>query len=154
MIWCRQFMSYGILSHKSFEGSITKVGVIITDDSTRGSEAREDVLFGKLDDNFVIISFAWNGFYPFGHIIHINQYVLVSKWIRKWTHIVIALNIKEFYFENWVKEHHVLLWDLSYHLASRARLAKFKGIFEQSEISNDFDQSGAEMIGAKNKLIF
>ena len=48
-------MSYGIPSHKSFEGSIVKVGAIITDDSMRGSEAREDVLFQKLDDNFVVI---------------------------------------------------------------------------------------------------
>jgi len=51
-------MSYGILSYTSFEGSITKVCAIITDDSTRGFEAREDVLFQKLDDNFVVISFA------------------------------------------------------------------------------------------------
>jgi len=72
MIWYGQFVSYGVLSHKSFKGSIAKVGAIITDDSTRGSEAREDVLFQKLDDNFVIISFTWNGFYLLGHIIHIN----------------------------------------------------------------------------------
>jgi len=72
-------MSDGILSHKTFEGSIAKVGAIITDDSTRGSEAREDVLFQKLDDNLVVISFAWNGFYPLGHIVHSNQYVLVPK---------------------------------------------------------------------------
>jgi len=57
-------MSYGILSHKTFEGSIAKVDVIITDDSMRGPVAREDVLFQKLDNNFVVISFTWNGFYP------------------------------------------------------------------------------------------
>jgi len=66
-------MSYVILLHKSFKGSIVKVGSIITDDSTRGSKALEDVLLQKLDYNFVVISFAWNGFYPFGHIIHSNQ---------------------------------------------------------------------------------
>jgi len=65
-------MSYDILSHKNFEGSIVKLGVNITYDSTRGSEEREDVLFQKLDDNFVVISFAWNGFYPFRYIIHNN----------------------------------------------------------------------------------
>jgi len=72
-------MSYSLLSHKTFEGSIAKVGAIITDDSTRGSEVREDGLFQKLDDNLVVLSIAWNGFYPLGHIIHSNQYVLVSK---------------------------------------------------------------------------
>ena len=50
-------MSYGIHSYKSFEGSIAKVSAIITDDSTRGYEAREDVLIQKLDDNLVL-SFA------------------------------------------------------------------------------------------------
>ena len=79
MIWCGQFVSYGILLHKSFEGSIARVSAIITEDSTRGSEAREDVLFQILDDNLVVISFAWIGFYPFGHIIRSSQYVLVSK---------------------------------------------------------------------------
>jgi len=65
-------MSYGILSYKTFEGSIATVGAIITDDSMRGSEAWEDVLFQKLDDNFVVISFAWNDFYLLGHIVHNN----------------------------------------------------------------------------------
>ena len=49
-------MSYGIPSHKTFEGSIVKVGAIIADDSMSGSEARENILFQKLDDNFVVIS--------------------------------------------------------------------------------------------------
>jgi len=79
MIWCEQFVSYGILSYKSFKGSIVKVGDIINNDSTRGSEVREDVLFQKLDDNFVIISFAWNSFYLFRHIVHSKQYILVPK---------------------------------------------------------------------------
>ena len=74
------------------------MSAIITDDSTRGSEAWKNVLFQKLDDNFVVISFAWNDFYPLRRIVHNNQYVLVSKWIRKWTHKVDAPNIKEFYF--------------------------------------------------------
>ena len=72
-------MSYDIFLHKSFKESIAKVGVIITDDSTRDSEAREDVLFQKLDDNLVVISFSWINFYPLGHIVHNNQYVLVLK---------------------------------------------------------------------------
>ena len=72
-------MSYDILSHTTFEGSVVKVGAIITDDSTRGSEAREDVLFKKLDDNFVVISFTWIGFYPLGHTVHNDQYELVPK---------------------------------------------------------------------------
>ena len=55
MIGCCQFLSDGILSHKTFEGTIVKVGVIIIDDSTRSSEAREDVLFQKLDDNLVAL---------------------------------------------------------------------------------------------------
>ena len=83
MIKCGQFMSYRILSHKTFKGSIEKVGAIITDNRTRGSEARENVLFQKLDDNFIIISFAWNGFYPPGHIVHSNQYILIFKRVRK-----------------------------------------------------------------------
>jgi len=62
MIWYGQFVSYSKLSHESFERSIAKEDAIITDDSTRGSEALEDVLFQKLDDNLVVISFAWNGF--------------------------------------------------------------------------------------------
>jgi len=98
MMWSRQPVSYGILSHKSFKGSIAKVSIIITDNRTRGFEARENFLFQKLYDNFVIISFTWNGFYPLGHIVHSNQYLLVSKWIRKWTHKVDGPNIKEFYF--------------------------------------------------------
>ena len=69
-------MSYNILSHKSFKGSIEKVSNIITDDSTRGSEARENVLFQRFYINFVIISFTRNGFYPLGHIVHSNQHVL------------------------------------------------------------------------------
>jgi len=56
-------MSYDIFTHKTFEGSIAKTGAIITYDSRKGSEAQEDVLFQKLDDNFVVISFTWNGFY-------------------------------------------------------------------------------------------
>jgi len=72
-------MSYGILSYKSFKGSIAKVGTIITDDSTRSSEARDDVLFQKLDDNFIVISFVRNSFYLFENIVHSNQYVLVCK---------------------------------------------------------------------------
>ena len=51
-------MSYDLFSHKTFEGSIAKAGAIITDDNTRGSEAHEDVLFQKLDNNFVVISFS------------------------------------------------------------------------------------------------
>ena len=46
-------MSYGIISHKIFKGSIAKLGAIIIDDSTRGSEAREDVLFQKHDDTLL-----------------------------------------------------------------------------------------------------
>ena len=38
MIRYGQLMSYGILSHKSFKRSITKVSAIISDDSTRGSK--------------------------------------------------------------------------------------------------------------------
>ena len=38
------------------------MGAIITDDSARDFEAREDVLFQKLDDNLVVISFTWSGF--------------------------------------------------------------------------------------------
>ena len=72
-------MSDGILLHKTFKGSIATVGVVITDDSTRSSEAREDVLFQKLNNNLIIISFAWNDFYPHGHIVHSNQDVLVPK---------------------------------------------------------------------------
>ena len=39
MIRYGQLVSYVILSHKSFKGSIAKMSAIITDDSTRGSEA-------------------------------------------------------------------------------------------------------------------
>ena len=39
MIRCGQLVSYGILSHKGFKRSIAKVSAIITDDSTRSSEA-------------------------------------------------------------------------------------------------------------------
>ena len=82
MIGYGQFMSDGILLHKTFEGSIAKVGAIITDGSTRGSEAWE-VLFQKIDYSLNVTSFSWNGFYPLGHIVHSNQNVLVPKWIRK-----------------------------------------------------------------------
>jgi len=51
-------MSFDILSYKTFKGSTAKVGAIITDDSMRGSEAREDVFFKKIDDNLVVISFT------------------------------------------------------------------------------------------------
>jgi len=73
MIRCGQFVSYNILSHKRFKGSIAKVSTIITDDSTRGSKARENVLFQKNYDNYVIISFTWNDFYPLGPIKLIPQ---------------------------------------------------------------------------------
>ena len=64
MIRCGQLVSYCILSHKSFKGSIAKVSAIIADDSTRGSEVLKNVLFQKLYDNFVIISSIRNGFHP------------------------------------------------------------------------------------------
>ena len=47
MIRCGQLVSYGILSHKSFKRSITKVSAIITDDSTRGSEAGKKCSLSK-----------------------------------------------------------------------------------------------------------
>ena len=92
----------------------------------------KNVFFQELDNNFVVICLARDGFNPFGYVIYSHQDVLVPKWARKRTHKVNAPNVKEFYFQNCVYGHHITFRNSSYHLASCARLAKVKCIFKQS----------------------
>ena len=75
MIRCGQLVSYSILSHKSFKGSIAKVSAIITDDNTRG----EKMFFFK-NSMTTLSSLVLRGMASI-HLdtVHINQYVLVSK---------------------------------------------------------------------------
>ena len=72
-------MCDGIFSHKSFKSSIVEMSVIIADNGSRGSEARKNDLFQELDNNFVIICLARDGFNPFGYVIYSQQDVLVPK---------------------------------------------------------------------------
>ena len=69
----------GIFSQKSFKSSITEMSIIIADYSSRGSEARENIFFQELDNNFVVVCLARDDFNPFGYIVHIHQDVLVPK---------------------------------------------------------------------------
>jgi len=48
-------MCDGIFSHKSFKSSIIEMSAIIIDYGSRGSEARKNVLFQELDNNFIVI---------------------------------------------------------------------------------------------------
>jgi len=45
------------------------MSVIIADDSMRGSEKRENILFQELDNNLIVIHSARNCFNPLGHIV-------------------------------------------------------------------------------------
>jgi len=65
MIRCGQFMCYDIFLHKSFKSSIVEMIVIVANYDSKGSKARENVLFYELDNNLVVIRLARNGFYPF-----------------------------------------------------------------------------------------
>ena len=55
MVRCEQFVCDDIFLHKSLKSSITEMSAIITDYNSRGSEARKNVLFQELDNNFIVI---------------------------------------------------------------------------------------------------
>jgi len=64
------------------------------------------------------------------YIVYNNQNVLVTERTRKGSHKINAPHIKNFYFQNWVKGHHVLPCYPTRHLIFCTEFAKFKRIFK------------------------
>ena len=67
----------------------------ITDYGFRYSKSGEDVLFEKFENNFVIISLAWDCFNLFRNIIHSHQDVRIAEGHRKLSHEVNGPYIKK-----------------------------------------------------------
>jgi len=55
-------MCYDVFSHKSFKIFIAEMSAIVANNGSRGSKARENVLFQELDNNLVVIRLTRNGF--------------------------------------------------------------------------------------------
>lgn len=88
---------------KSFDRSITKMCLVITDYCARCVKARKDVFFQKLHDNFVVVSFTWNNFNPSRNVIDDENNINISEKVRKRSHKVNFSYIKIFDHKDKVK---------------------------------------------------
>jgi len=86
---------------------LNKVGTIVTNEDMGDSEMGEDNICEEPSNHSGVIGGASKGFHPFGHTIYHDHDVLVPSGIWKRAHEIHTPNIKNFNFENVVKEHFI-----------------------------------------------
>ena len=79
MVGGTNLMCDPILMKQSPKIEMDEMQTSITNDSPGTPKSRENVLMNNFHDNFVIIHPSDYGFYPFRHVIHRHQNVLMTK---------------------------------------------------------------------------
>jgi hypothetical protein len=112
-----------LLLHQLLKNPIAKMCTSITNDFSRHTKPSKNSVLQKFDHNSVVIGLARNCFHPFGHIVHSNQNIQITKEIWERSHEINAPHTENLNNKYWIEGHHVPLCNTPQLLTALTRCA-------------------------------